>query len=523
MLTNNAMGRRRFLVAAGTGGATAFLAACASATNDSTSSTIDGGPTSNTSTSTGSASVSTAAAVPRAVLRVDDGTTGLPDAVPGKVTRVVVVGAGISGLVAGRALRLAGVDVVVVEARNRIGGRTHTVDVAGTPVDLGAAWVHDGVGAPTLPYIDAIGGEVIPARITDMYAGAAVIDRENSSYPDDAAGATLETALATFIDNAQALAATDTGASLSLADAIEQILPNERPAVRATVGRFLSSFDGADADDVGLAAFNQFFFGVAVEDQDVFPRGGYRGLVDALATDLDIRLSSVAQTVRSDDDGVEVVIEHDGATEVLEASHVIVTAPLGVLKADAIEFDPPLPPAKLTAIDTLGFGVFEKVVLAYDQQYWQPSESGAIIVLDDETGQWLSLIDMSEWYQQPVLVAITTGTPARELAALPETERVARVATIVNEITGGTAPAPIASAASNWVNDPYSQGCYSRIARDGDEASTIDSVTNLAAPHGRVLFAGEATDLDALAIVDGAWKSGIREAKRLLRTPDVAL
>jgi monoamine oxidase len=457
------------------------------------------------------------------LLRVNDGTTGLPDAVPGEVTRVVVVGAGISGLVAGRALQFAGVDVVIVEARDRIGGRIHTVDVAGTPVDLGAAWVHDGVGAPTLPYIDALGGAVMPARITDMYAGAAVIDRQNSSYPDDTAGAALEVALGAFIDNAQALAGTDTGASLSLADAIDQILPNERPAVRATLGRFLSSFDGADADDVGLAAFNQFFFGVGVEDHDVFPRGGYRGLVDALATDLDIRLSSVVQAVRFDGDGVEIVIERDGATEVLEASHAIVTAPLGVLKADAIAFDPPLPPAKLTAIATLGFGVFEKVVLAYDQQYWQPSESGGIIVLDDETGQWLSLIDMSEWYQQPVLVAITTGTPARELADLTETERVARVAAIVSEMTGGTSPAPVASAASNWVNDPYSQGCYSRIARDGDAASTIDSVTNLAAPHGRVLFAGEATDLDALAIVDGAWNSGIREAKRLLRTPDVAL
>jgi monoamine oxidase len=457
------------------------------------------------------------------LLRVNDGTTGLPDAVPGEVTRVVVVGAGISGLVAGRALQFAGVDVVIVEARDRIGGRIHTVDVAGTPVDLGAAWVHDGVGAPTLPYIDALGGAVMPARITDMYAGAAVIDRQNSSYPDDTAAAALEVALGAFIDNAQALTGTDTGASLSLADAIDQILPNERPAVRATLGRFLSSFDGADADDVGLAAFNQFFFGVGVEDHDVFPRGGYRGLVDALATDLDIRLSSVVQAVRFDGDGVEIVIERDGDTEVLEASHAIVTAPLGVLKADAIAFDPPLPPAKLTAIATLGFGVFEKVVLAYDQQYWQPSESGGIIVLDDETGQWLSLIDMSEWYQQPVLVAITTGTPARELADLTETERVARVAAIVNEMSGGTAPAPVASAASNWVNDPYSQGCYSRIARDGDAASTIDSVTNLAAPHGRVLFAGEATDLDALAIVDGAWNSGIREAKRLLRTPDVAL
>ena len=523
MLTKNAIDRRKFLVAAGVGGAAAFLTACASGSTDGASSTVAGNPTTNpsTSTSTGPARVGTEAAGPRAVLRVSDGTTALSDAVPGEVTRVVVIGAGISGLVAARALRLAGAEVVIVEARDRIGGRTHTVDVGGTPVDLGAAWVHDGVGAPTLPYLDAIGVEVLPARITDMYDGAAVLDRENGSYPDEAAGATLETAIGAFIGNAPALA--DTGANLSLAEAIEQILPDERAAVRATLGRFLSSYDGADADDVGLAAFSQFFFGVGVEDHDVFPRGGYRGLVDALATGLDVRLSSVVRTVRSGDDGVEVVIERDGAPDVLVASHAIVTVPLGVLKADAIEFEPPLPPAKLTAIDTLGFGAFEKVVLAYDQQYWQPSESGVVIVLDGEAGQWQALIDMSDWYQRPVLVAITTGTPARELAALPEAERIASVVAIVDELSGGTAPAPVASAASNWFTDPYSRGCYSRVSRNGDAASTIASITDLAAPHGRVLFAGEATDLDALALVDGAWTSGIREAKRLLRTPDVAL
>jgi polyamine oxidase len=454
-------------------------------------------------------------------LQADDGTQALPAAVPGEVTRVVVVGAGVAGLVAARALRLAGVEVVVVEARDRIGGRTHTVDLGRTPVDLGAAWVHDGVGSPTVPFFKAIDVELLPARITDLYERATVVDRESGTYPDASASASLLAAFETFVTQAPALSGPQPG--LSLTETIDRILPNARPAVRATLGRFLASFDGASPDDVGLGAFGAFYFEGAADDDDRFPRGGYRTMVSALAQGLDIRLATAVRAVSTCDDHVEVVTDREGRAETLVGSHAIVTVPLGVLKAGGISFDPVLPAEKSTAVSTLGVGVFEKVVLAYDRQYWEPSESGAIAVLEDEQGPWLSLLDMSTWYQEPVLVAVSTGSRTRDLASLPEHDRVAQVASIVREITAGTAPDPVAWAASNWLNDPYSYGCYSRVSRDGDLESTMASVESLGTPHGRVLFAGEATDLEAMALVDGAWKSGIREAKRLLRTPTVRL
>jgi polyamine oxidase len=74
--------------------------------------------------------------------------------IAGRVERVVVVGAGIAGLAAASRLRQAGIDAVVLEARDRIGGRLHTVDLAGTPVDMGGSWIHHPIGNPLTAFCD---------------------------------------------------------------------------------------------------------------------------------------------------------------------------------------------------------------------------------------------------------------------------------------------------------------------------------------------------------------------------------
>ena len=78
----------------------------------------------------------------------DDGRTDVPGGVAGPVERVLVVGAGIAGLTVANALTQAGVECVVLEARDRIGGRLHTVDVGGYPVELGGSWIHTPDGYP---------------------------------------------------------------------------------------------------------------------------------------------------------------------------------------------------------------------------------------------------------------------------------------------------------------------------------------------------------------------------------------
>jgi phytoene dehydrogenase-like protein len=78
----------------------------------------------------------------------DDGGTDIPGGVAGPVGRVLVVGAGIAGLTVANALTHAGLECLVLEARDRIGGRLHTVDLGGLPVDLGGSWIHMPDGNP---------------------------------------------------------------------------------------------------------------------------------------------------------------------------------------------------------------------------------------------------------------------------------------------------------------------------------------------------------------------------------------
>ena len=454
-----------------------------------------------------------------APLRVDDGTADVPAAVPGSVGKVVVVGAGISGLAAAKALMLAGIDVTVIEAKRRIGGRTHTISIGGGAVDMGGAWVHAGELSVLAPVLRAAGSRLLPAKITDAYRNARVLDTTAAAFADASLTTQFKQAMLRFDQQVEALATSPEGQLMTLEQGIDAMMPDVPLAIRRPLGRFMASFAGSSPPDIGLAAFAEFYLGTALPEQDVFPEGGYGKLVGLLADGLDVRTGTPVLGIRDRGTAVEVLTD-SGA---LAASHVIVTVPLGVLKASAVAFEPALPANKLLAIQTIGFGVFEKVALAYNEVFWSPSASGGFAIADPSEDQWVSMLDMAQVQGKPVLVGITTGRHALSMLELPPAERAAQLAAIVKQTFGPGTPDPVAYAVTDWHGDIYTRGCYSNfpLAADGDAFAA--AITAMEQPHGRILFAGEATSANNLALVDGAFQSGIREAKRLLRTANVAI
>ena len=316
--------------------------------------------------------------------------------------RIVVVGAGMAGATVARRLVDQGHEVVVVEARDRVGGRLDTVQPAGWrfPVERGANWVHD-VGASSLREdLTALGVRTVPFDYSESVLGP-----DAKEVPADKASRGPERALAEALELAEEQ---DTDSSVS-----EALVQSGATADPAELDRFLRSEIVTEygADPAELSAWEGF--GEGSEGDDLLVVGGYSSLVRDLLDGIPTELGWPVAAVAHGPDGATVTAT-DGRT--VAGDRVVVTLPLGVLKAGAVEFDPPLPASHRDAVDGLSMGVLDKVWLRWDERWW-----------GDHGEQWTRVAPADEpyveWYDltgptgQPVLLGVVGGSMARAWAA----------------------------------------------------------------------------------------------------------
>lgn len=404
---------------------------------------------------------------------------------------VIVIGAGMAGLAAARRLADAGVQVTVVEARDRIGGRTWTDTSLGVPVDLGAAWFHGTEGNPLVDLADEVGARTVETDFENV-----VVFADGTPVSPAVAEAVLGGWLKTMDEIYDA--AGDAGSDETVADALAARVDLADPLMQWAVASSINAEYAADPDELSLRWFGS-------EGQlggpDVILPGGYVQLVDHLARGLNVTLGADVTRISYGDAGVRV----DTAQGVFEGDRVIVTVPLGVLKADVIAFDPPLPDAKRQAIERLGFGLLDKVVLTFDESFW-PSDHD-MIGISGRDRPVSDLVNGLRFGDTPLLVGLRGGTNARLREAQSDEETVAEVLATLR------APQPTGMLVTRWAADPYARGSYSFIA----VGSSPEDQRALAEPVGQRLgFAGEATHEEFSATVHGAYLSGLREADRIL-------
>jgi monoamine oxidase len=322
---------------------------------------------------------------------------------------VLVIGAGFAGLAAARALVDAGREVVVVEARDRTGGRAHTVVFGGAVADLGPSWIH--------------GITDNPMTVLAAEAGVATIpfDYDNEIGGSEKASAFLEDLTERALD-------ADDAEARPLSDLLPETLTVAQQWVLSVE---VSDEFGADPAELSMAALDE---GEEMLGEDVMLAQGYGAITDYLAAGLDIRLNWVVSEIEYDEEEGVSVYTADG-TE-LWADLAIVTLPVGVLLAESVEFTPSLPSDKEDALDGLGSGLLDKLWLAFDEVFWD-AEADVINWIDPENpGLWPFWINGYKLYGVPVLLTFNAGGVARDLADWSDDEVVTSAMEALSAMAG---------------------------------------------------------------------------------------
>jgi monoamine oxidase len=395
---------------------------------------------------------------------------------------VAIIGAGAAALAAAAMLRAGGTRTLLIEARDRIGGRAHTdLTVPEVPFDRGASYIHAAdQGNPWLDIALAHRTFLLrdPRRRIMLRAGRPV-----ARSPYDAAMVHARQRLAT------AKPGTSAGALLPARTAADHY-------ARALVGPWLS---GADADAIDAGDFT-----AARDGEDWLLPAGHGRLVEAFGAGLPVRLSCPVTVIRTMASAVEI----ETPCGTLRADQAIVTLPLGVLAAERVRFEPPPPRPVAAALDALPMGNLVKlrVRLADD-----PFGCGDVVYASVPPVSEQAILWLVRPFGRAELLGFAGGTLGRTLAALSQPELMDTVRQDLVALGGGAVARSVVDCALvDWAADPWALGSYA-IARPGAAAARAA----LRAPWSdRVRYAGEAAAADGWhGTVAGAYLSG-REAAR---------
>jgi monoamine oxidase len=416
---------------------------------------------------------------------------------------VVIIGAGVAGLTAARDLTTAGARVLVLEARNRHGGRVMTHHLAEGPVELGAEFVH---GA--FPEILGVAQEA-GLRLREARRGA----------PRRTAGQFDAGDYFSAMDRLLALA------SLGDSDESFQQLVDRvdvEPQIKANGLRLVEGYHAADPARISVQSLIR---NTAADERPGAERQfrfaeGYDGLVTAIFQRIDPRLCELRYNVVASavEWRAKRVLVRTAAGAEFTAPQAIITVPLGVLKAGAIRFTPALND-KEQALRTLEMGAVVRVSLCLESEVWATQErlagDGFLFSGDAPFPVWW----VSNPPPFPVVTGWAAGPNARALAGLDEAQRV-RAAVDALTVVLGMDPVRLQQGlrggfSHDWQTDPFSRGAYSYAAVGGSDAGD-----ELGAPlEGTLFIAGEATESDGQnATVHGAIASAQRVAKEVLRS-----
>jgi len=412
----------------------------------------------------------------------------------------IVIGAGMAGLTAARELGKQGLSVKVVEGRQRIGGRVHSIrDFCDEPVEGGAEFVH-GTGAATWPDVRAAGLATRPCPLmkdTMFNVGGGTrwlpwIIAHPGVWPTF-----------TILQKIAKVRPPD----VSARQFIEQ--QGYRGRARILAEMTLTAHLPGTVDEIGLQGLVED--GVLSLETGMNSRvdEGYDRLPSFIWQDIDVDLEFDIETIEWGPDGV-TVCSKDGRR--VSAGAAISTLPVGVLKSGKVKFSPDLPLSKQSALQRLEMGPVVKLLLLFKERFWPSWAANIGCGTGPVTLYWPTSYKSGR--EVPVLTAYATGPRAAHLSKLGEEEARDVVLADLKRLFPKADPAQLCTDAMriDWGTDPFARGGYTFIKPGGAGARAL-----LGANDTPPLFwAGSATIWSPIAAtVEAAFSSGLRAAREV--------
>lgn len=439
---------------------------------------------------------------------------------------VIIIGAGMSGINAGKRLSEMGIrDFIILEARDEIGGRMMTHDFNGLTIEKGANWI-EGVGGNSLNPIIPIATKIkLKNARSDFDNATANIFGVNGTVDADIAEKASKR-IEELYESTETL-------SLSLANESDvNVLTAQRfftgvPSgpVEMALDYYYNDYDFAEPPRVTSLKSTQPLLTEEDFGEDshfVYDPRGYKAIVHELAnsylqnengniTDSRLKLNKTVRMVEFVEEGVIVTTE-DGSK--YTADNAIVSVSIGVLQSTLIDFVPDLPFWKLKAIYSFNMAVYMKIFLKFPSCFWDTHPGAKFFIYSDERRghypAWQNLD--SEFPGENVLMVTVTDEEARRIEQQPDSETLDEIMIVLrNMFPGKDVPTADSIYVPKWLSDPLFRGSYSNWPIGVDDLV----FKRLQAPIQSVYFTGEHTSTEYNGYVHGAYLTGISTADAL--------
>lgn len=433
---------------------------------------------------------------------------------------VLIIGAGLAGLTAAKALTRAGEQVTVVEARDRVGGRTLTQTVGSARIDLGAQWI-----GPTQDRMHALCEALGIETFHTFHRGAKILDLDGKlgHYSGDTpslhplALIELEVLLRRMEGQIGRLSQDFNEPGLDALTMGEWVRQRTRTqSVRRVVTAAVRVVLGSDPDTVSALHFLSYaraaggirplieIEGGAQQDRLV---GGAQQICERLAEGLDVRLSQPVRHI--DQSGKRVVVTTDGGQHT--ADRVIVAIP--PVLAGRIRYSPELPAGRDQLCQRMPMGATTKLIAIYDRPFWREASLSGEVVADGRP--FTVVFDNTTPDGTAALIGFIVGEPARRFTALPVHQQHAEALGALTRWFGPAASTPAEIVVKDWSEDPWTRGCPVGVCGPLTLSVHGDALTR---PVDRLHWAGTETASVWTGFMEGAVRSGERAASEVLRS-----